>query len=70
MATREVTEAAAGRQTRDPGGGHEAQHGSQAVLLGLAIERTAATTSAVPVQRAISAGRRSIIAFQICRASS
>ena len=32
--------------------------------------RTARTTSAVPVQRAISAGRRSIIAFQTWRASS
>ena len=31
---------------------------------------TACTTSAVPRQRAISAGRLSIIAFQIVRASS
>jgi hypothetical protein len=31
---------------------------------------TAVQTSAVPAQRTISAGRRSIIAFQICRAPS
>jgi hypothetical protein len=33
-------------------------------------KRTQASTSAVPMQRAITAGRRSIIAFQIARVSS
>ena len=33
-------------------------------------KRTAATTSATPVQRAMQAGRRSIAPFQIERASS
>jgi hypothetical protein len=33
-------------------------------------KRTACTTSAVPVQRAINPGRRSIIAFQTLRVPS